>query len=277
MRTRTLSFVAALAVFCVLPAVASAATKTETANLGQVAVTLTYDTGRGQYDVSNTRIAIARGGTTVFNQAVAEPCAQCAVVPAGVTGGGSSLTIRDLDGDGEPEVLFDIYTGGAHCCSYTWIYRFTGSTYVGVAATWGDTGYTLTDLNGDGVPELRSYDDRFAYEFTDFADSAFPPAIFSYKAGRLSDVTRSFPALVRADAKRQLRLYRRARRHRDVRGVVAAYTADQYLLGKRSTGLRLVQVALKRGDLNGLGRGDVWPRNARYVRVLKKFLRRNGY
>ena len=143
--------------------------------------------------MSNTRIAIARGGTTVFNQAVADPCAQCAVVPAGVTGGGSSLTIRDLDGDGEPEVLFDIYTGGAHCCSYTWIYRFTGSTYAGLAATWGDTGYTLVDLNGDGVPELRSYDDRFAYEFTDFADSAFPPAIFSYRAGRLSDATRSSP------------------------------------------------------------------------------------
>jgi hypothetical protein len=41
--------------------------------------------------------------------------------------------------------------------------------------------------------------------------------------------------------------------------------------------LRLVKVALKRGDLNGLGRGDVWPRNGRYVRLLKKFLRRNGY
>src|SRR5689334_19050793 len=148
MRTRTLSFVAALALICVLPAGASAATKTETASLGQVAVTLSYDTGRAQYDVSNTRIAIARGGTTVLNQAVADPCAQCAVVPAGVTGGGSSLTIRDLDGDGEPEVLFDIYTGGAHCCSYTWIYRFTGSTYTGLPATWGDTGYTLVDLNG---------------------------------------------------------------------------------------------------------------------------------
>ena len=34
------------------------------------------------------------------------------------------LTVRDLDGDGEPEVLVDLYTGGAHCCFYTVILRF---------------------------------------------------------------------------------------------------------------------------------------------------------
>jgi hypothetical protein len=277
MRIRTLLLIALFGALCVLPAAASAATKTETANLGPVSVTLTYDTGPSPYDVSNTRIAIARGAVPVFNQAVADPCKQCAVVPAGLNGSGGSLTIRDLDGDGEPEVLFDIYTGGAHCCSYTWIYRYTGSTYSGVVATWGDTGYSIVQLPGHAGPLLRTYDDRFAYEFTDFADSAFPPTIFSYNAGHLLDITRSFPSVIKADATRQLRLYKRAHRRRDIRGVVAAYAADEYLLGKPSAGLHLAYLALRRGELDGLGRGDVWARGRAYISALKKFLRHNGY
>ena len=36
------------------------------------------------------------------------------------------LQVVDLDADGEPEVLVDAYTGGAHCCALTEILRFTG-------------------------------------------------------------------------------------------------------------------------------------------------------
>ena len=273
MRTRTLLL--ALALLCAFPGAALA--KSETASSGAVTATLTYDIGSYPLDATNVRIAITRAGATLLDTAVPDPCNSCAVVPAGLSSGSSSLTIRDLDGDGEPEVLFDMYTGGAHCCSNTWIYRFTGSSYSGTPAIWGDVGYTLADLDGNGVPELRSLDDRFAYAFTDYADSAFPPMIFSFKAGVLTDVTRNFPALVKKDAARQLRLYRKYRHSRDVRGVVAAYVADKYLLGRAAGGRRFLAVALKRHDLKGFGRGDTWPRNGAYVRALKKFLRRNGY
>ena len=277
-RTRTLVFMLSVCALCAgLPAAASAATKTETASGGPVSVTLTYKTGSFAGDATNVRIAIARGGATLLDLKVPEPCRDCAVVPAGAFSGGQSLTVRDLDGDGEPEVLFDIFTGGAHCCSYTWIYRYTGTTYAGTTALWGDAGYSIADLNGDGVPELRSFDDRFAYTFTDYADSAFPPAIWSFRAGQVVDITRNFPALIAADAKRDLRLYKRARHRRDMRGVVAAYVADEYLLGKKSAGLKLLNLANRRGDLNGTGHGDIWPRNGRYVRALKKFLAKNGY
>jgi hypothetical protein len=272
-RTRTLLL--ALVVLCALPAVALA--KTETASSGTVTATLTYDADSSAFDATNVRLAIARGGSTVFDKAVPEPCNQCAVVPAGIQSGVNSLTIKDLDGDGEPEVLFDMYTGGAHCCSFTWIYRFTGSSYAGTAAVWGNSGYTLADLDGNGSLELRSFDDRFAYEFTDYADSAFPPLIYSYRAGALTDVTRSFPKLVSADAKVQLRRYKRLHRRRDIRGVVAAYVADEYLLGKKARGLTLANLANRRGDLNGLGRGDTWPRNGKFIRTLKRFLQKNGY
>src|SRR5581483_10268931 len=76
------------------------------------------------------------------------------------------LTIRDLDGDGEPEILVDLYTGGAHCCYWTAILHYDGHTYRGTAELWGDPGYRLQDLDRDGRPELLTNDDRFAYQFS---------------------------------------------------------------------------------------------------------------
>jgi hypothetical protein len=139
-------------------------------------------------------------------------------------------------------------------------------------------GYTVKDLDGDGVPELRSFDDHFAYAFTDFADTWFPPQIWQFRAGSLNNVTRNFPALIKSDAKKTLRILRgRARHSRDLRGVVAAYVADQYLLGHPARGWKVVRSARKQGLLNGLGRGDPWPRNQRFVKSLRKFLSKNGY
>jgi hypothetical protein len=159
----------------------------------------------------------------------------------------------------------------------TWIYRLTGSSYTGTPAQWGDVGYALKDLDGDGIPELRSFDDRFAYEFTAYAGTWFPPQIWQFRAGVLNNVTRKYPALVRADAKRALRTYRHHRGFVDLRAVVAGYVADEYLLGRGATGWKLVHSALRHGKLNGFGRGDAWPRNGRYVRALRKFLRKTGY
>jgi hypothetical protein len=261
------------------PSVASAKQKTETLTHGNVTAVLTWNQGSQLFDVRGTHLTITRAGATLLDTDVPEPCNGCGIMPAGAAGGtAKSLQIADLDGDGEPEVLLDIYTGGAHCCVDTWIYRLTGSTYTGTPAQWGDVGYTLRDLNGDGVPELRSFDDRFAYAFTDFADSWFPPQIWQFRAGTLNNVTRNYPKLIRSDAKKTLRLiHGRARHKRDLRGVIAAYVADEYLLGHGATGWKVVRSARKQGLLNGLGRGDPWARNGRYATALRKFLRKNGY
>ena len=64
------------------------------------------------------------------------------------------------------------------------------------------------------------------------------------------DVTRAFPKLVRADASKLLKALRKARRGDDVRGVLAAYVADQYLLGKGSVGTKEIDRQRRKGRVS---------------------------
>ena len=39
------------------------------------------------------------------------------------------VNARDFDGDGEPEILTTVYTGGAHCCTITQLLTWDGTAY----------------------------------------------------------------------------------------------------------------------------------------------------
>jgi hypothetical protein len=122
--------------------------------------------------------------------------------------------------------------------------------------------YRLADPDRDRRVEFVSADDRFAYAFASFAGSGFPLRIWTYAAGRLSETTRAYPTLIAKDAAKQWRWYRTRRAHGEVRGLLAAWAADQCLLGR-------CQEALTR--LRRLSQP------ASYVRKLRAFLRRTGY
>lgn len=251
---------------------ASAQAITETATSGNVTAQLTYKKAKfGTF--KNVREAISRNGATVVDQAAprAPSCELCGVSP-GFNGQTSSVTIANLDASAEPEVIFDLFTGGAHCCFYSHVFSFSGGVYTGVIHEWGDKGYTLADLDGDGKFEFKSFDPAFAYAFGSFASSQFPPQIWKFSGGQFVDVTRQFPALIRADAKR---LIRRLKKFRGtglykftVKQILAAHTADACLLGSCSSGFALVAKTIDRG---GVSRGG------KFKRRLRKFLTRLGY
>jgi hypothetical protein len=183
--------------------------------------------------------------------------------------------VRDLDADGEPEVIADLYTGGAHCCSLARVYSFDGSAYGETTHGFGNAEYRLGDIDGDRRAEFVSSDDRFAYRFAAYAFSVFPVQIWRYTASGFSDTTDRFPARIRADAARAWRVYRQAYRRREFppRGAAAAWAADEYRLGKRASALRTLRKLARRHELPG---GP--PRSqARFVRVLDAALRRLGY
>jgi subtilisin-like proprotein convertase family protein len=192
---------------------------------------------------------------------------------------GNPLKVLDLDGNGEPEVLVDVYSGGAHCCLYTLFLRFAGRTYRGTTRRWGNVGYRFAQLDHDGVPEIISADDRFAYVFTSFAGSVFPVQIWHYERGTLRDVTSNYLFAVRSDAAQIWREYLRERKApvSDVRGLLAAWLADEVRLGRSAEGWKQLDAAYRRGELSAPRVDPLWPSGRKYLRALRAFLVENGY
>ena len=88
----------------------------------------------------------------------------------------SGVTVRDLDG-GEPEILVDMFTGGAHCCQVNLILRWDAAAnrYRSSLADFGNYGRRIVDLDHDGLPEFNAFDERFIYEYTAYVFSYAPP------------------------------------------------------------------------------------------------------
>ena len=279
--TRTLALAATLLALALLPAAASAEVITETRTVGQVTAEFSYDK-IDDFQYRDVRIKITRAGAVLHAAPVPAPCKTCRTAPQGFGDPENpALSVRDLDADGEPEVLVDLYTGGAHCCSFTQIYSYVAATssYRRTKGAWYDYGYELKDLNGDGKPEFRAADFRFAAAFTAYAASGAPPRVLRFEGGKLIDVTKKFPSIIKRNAKEYLRLYKKYRGDDDlgdVRGWLAAYTADKYLLGQGRRAFDLVNAAYRRGELRALP-GDTSPAGKRYIAALRKYLRKWGY
>jgi hypothetical protein len=245
----------------------------ETAVNGSVRADFAYD-----YDANNTRftnlhLTVSRNGSVLLDEAIQQSETQ--LEPAQYFAHKKSVAVRDLDGGGEPEVVLDLYSGGAHCCWSTQVYRYTASTnaYLVVTHGWGNADYRSVDVDHDGLPEFVSGDDRFAYAFTDFAASSFPLRIWNYRGGLFDDVTRRFPARIRRDARRQWHWALAKPTRADNRGYLAAWTADRCLLRHCGSAFEQLNVLRRQGRI---GHGwDGTPR--RYLKHLHKFLRRTGY
>ncbi len=115
-------------------AAAAAPVKTKTAHLGAVRATVTWQPVRFNIAAKRVHLVISRRGRTLVDRKLGP------AVPW-------AIKVRDLDGNGEAEVIADFYTGGAHCCLFSRIYRYTGTGYVALRHLWGDPSYSLRDLD----------------------------------------------------------------------------------------------------------------------------------
>jgi hypothetical protein len=251
--------VAALAVFA-----GPASAKTFSAQQGDVKATIEYS------KTATTRLTIVRNNATLYDAVPSlKPCGGAPCAPSGFKGD-PPLRVLDLDGGGEPEVVYSAYSGGAHCCSIAQVYRLNDNVngYTAIALNFGDPGFDVQDLGGDGRPEFVSRDDAFAYRFTAYAFSGLPILIQRYTRTGFQDVTSAFPALVRKDARLWRGRYNRERKRKDgiQRGPASAWAADQYRLGKRAAALKFLRAEVRRGHLK-----------ARFVKNLNAFLIRRGY
>ena len=82
--------------------------------------------------------------------------------------------VRDLTGDGVPEVVVSSWSGGAHCCFSYLVVELGETPRLLAAVDAADSEVEVRDADGDGVPELWLHDFAFAYWNTSFAGSPAP-------------------------------------------------------------------------------------------------------
>jgi hypothetical protein len=269
---RRAGLVVLLALLALAPAVpaAHAEVKTETADAGTVHAEFSYDRSGDRF--TSLELKISDNGTPTVDEKVPD---DDFLQPGGFEDR-PSLHAEDFDGDGVPEVVLDLYTGGAHCCLESWVYHGTSPK---VVHKWGDVGYRFTDVDGDGRNEFLSADDRFAGAFTSYASSRFPLQVWAWSGGRFLDITRQdvLRPRLRHEAATLRKAYRKAHdriahghssllQRERVRSSLAAYAADRCSLGTCAYGFAVIDRARRRHEV---------PKG--FKRDVRKLLRAGGY
>ena len=106
---------------------------------------------------------------------------------------GSDAGLLKLDPNtATPQLVFTRFTGGAHCCTQTWIAtspdESAGWTLVDTGSLDGG-GYSFEDADGDRALELINVDNSFLYAFDSYAGSFAPVRINQLRGGALKDVS----------------------------------------------------------------------------------------
>ncbi|MBN1287771.1 MAG: hypothetical protein JXB47_20395 [Anaerolineae bacterium] len=102
----------------------------------------------------------------------------------------NGLSGVDITGEGNPDVIIERFTGGAHCCFSMVVYDL-GEVATKVLHTRdSECGGRFEDLDGDGVFEFLTCDDVFAYAYCPYVSSPFAKVIMQYNP----DVREYIPA-----------------------------------------------------------------------------------
>ena len=255
---------------------AAGTTRSVTAASGVTSATVTYlanSNGAAGPPFADVRLTITREGRTAFDAAARAPLCGTSCWPDSYPGH-RFLAVSDIEGDGSPDVILDLYSGGAHCCSIVQVYRYDSQhgRYAIFQRDFGDPGARLERLHA--AYEFVSADDHFAYEFTSFAFSGLPLAIWRFGAGGFVNVTRQFPTLIVTDAARQYHAFLANRKQGFGLGFIAAWAADEDLLGH---GALVAGTLATQNREGGLRSADGLAHGSAFISALQRFLAKNGY
>jgi hypothetical protein len=246
----------------------------ERASAGAVEAVFSYDYDAARFRFTQQRLTIERDGVKSFSALLRKPPGGgFNAQPSGYFAHKRSVSVTDVDGDGEPEVVLDLYWGGAHCCWYSQLYRYVPATkhYAPVVHIWGNFGYVLADLDHNGQQELITRDDRFSYAFASFADSRWPVRILRYRSGRLIVETTAYRSEIGRDANALWHSAMNPKRKTSNQGIVAAWAADECMVGHATVALKTIDRLSRSGKIHGERA------RAAYLNKLRRFLRQTGY
>jgi len=98
----------------------------------------------------------------------------------------------NIGGDGTPDLVFEGYSGGAHCCWTYWIYEL-GEPPKLLRKIAGNKGLGFVDLNGDGHVEIVAQDGAFDYfDSLPHYQSPAPEVILRLNGNKLERVDAEF-------------------------------------------------------------------------------------
>jgi hypothetical protein len=281
---RTTNLFRRLAVACALIAVtlftssSLAGATTQGASLGDVSATFTY---HGTTPLSqHPQLEIRLRGKVVYDQAVSSKWCGTECEPNVIARARTVVHVVRLQANGSPSVVLDLYSGGAHCCAVEQVYSISPrtSTVEKAEHDFGDPGVRLVALGAGGSVDFLSANDFFAYEFTDYGASGEPIEILSFSHNAFRNVTRSYPQLIAKDASQWMNAFRAqaSTHYEDSVGVVAAWAADEDMLGHSGAVAQFLAVQAKAGHLHS-ALSPVTPSGQKFVSALQKFLHKQGY
>lgn len=281
MRRRWLERTTLLATAALVLSVASAtnvSAATLTVKSGSETVTLTYrGTGLVYHGLTLTE---TRDGTVVDHQLVHSAWCADRCGPIDYPSTKAALHVVRLGRSATQNIVLTLYSGGAHCCTIEQVYATTPTNghLSDVERNFGDPGVRLVDLGPAKSEDFLTANDAFAYKFTDFAASGMPIEILRFYSGAFHDVTRTFPGLIAKDAAQWMGAFNAAAtsHYDDTTGVVAAWVADEDMLGKSAFAQQFLDREAAAGHLNS-GLGSLEPQGEHFVTALQTFLRQQGY
>jgi hypothetical protein len=274
LRERTLGVIlTVLAAALVLAAVAWAQSASQTASAGGVSATFTYSGSIG--NASNPRLRIVRAGQTAYDQPVQSPLCGSTCGPGAVGARARSVRVIRLEPGGAPDVILELFSGGANCCFIDQVFTYSPIThgYLKTERDFGSFGVALKRIGKAHRWRFVSADENFKYEFTDGAASGEPIQIWSFSGRRFHNVTRHYPDLIAADAKRWLRFFKQNLSNGV--GLIAAWAAEEELLGQDKLVQSTLATEARQGNLrDGNGGGAT---GKRFITKLNRFLHQLGY
>jgi len=253
----------------IVPASALAGTQSTTKD--GITATLTY-TGT-YYQTSELNLKIVRRGVTSYDKAVRSNVCASDCFPLNSKGSVHILALQP--GIAEPNVLVDLFSGGAHCCQIEQVFAYSAATktYHVVQFDFGNYGEELIRSEGDWL--FKTANNDFAYEFTDYAASGAPLELFRFSdAGKFVNVTRQHDKMIAADSAAWLKAYRsEAPKYSDSVGLIAAWAADQDELGKSAYVAKFLKQQNAQHHLNSA----IAASGEKFIKALDKFLRQQRY
>lgn len=259
-----------LATTLILVAAAWGKVTTQTGSSSSVNATFTFSGSAPM--ITNPQLTIVRGGQQLYSQPVYSHLCGHQCGPGAFGAHQSSVRVLDIEGNGEPDVILELFSGGASCCFLDQVFSFDPGTMTYVK-TEHDFNYGVVLEKLDGRWLFRSGDGSFLCAFTDCADSGQPIQLSSFKGQRFHDVTRHYPKQIRRDAARWLRLFEQHLSNGV--GLIAAWAADEELLGKNALVQSTLSSQARKGDLRDGMLGAATGK--RFIVDLNRLLRRLGY